>query len=222
MQAVPVCGLHHDHISLVYVVRILDDGLVQVSDVSGEDDLARRPLFFQKHLYACRSEKMPCVGEPDMKMLGQCQHPVVFHRLEVVHRLIHILLCIQRVHITLSTTSVLPAFPFGLALLDVGRVQKHDRAQLHRGTGRIDRSGKPLLDKLRQPAGMVDVRMGQQDEVYRGRAEREGRPAILLVLALAHAAVDKYAVVPALQQEHRARDMSCRSAESDVHSSPPY
>ena len=100
-----------------------------------------------------------------------------------------------------------PARPPGLAgaplrlhLLDVGRVEQHDLGQVAGGGGGVDGPGIALLHQPREPARVVDVGVGEQDERDLRGVEGEGREVerLLLLAPLMHAAIHQEAGLPDL------------------------
>ena len=54
----------------------------------------------------------------------------------------------------------LAVLPFGFLLLDVGGILQHDIAQVGGGVGGKDGAAETVFVQVRQPPGMVDVRVG--------------------------------------------------------------
>ena len=81
----------------------------------------------------------------------------------------------------------------------MGRVQKHDLAQLPCGLRGIYRSGETLGSHGGNQTGVVNVGMGQADGIHICR--RDGELTVLInILALLHAAVNENLFPAGLQQ----------------------
>ena len=92
--------------------------------------------------------------------------------------------------------------------LEVGRVREHEPRDLGGRPRAEDAAGEALADEPRQEAGVVEMRVRQQDEVDRFRVEWERgaiRP-ILIVHALEEAAVEKKPHAVCLNQVAGAGD----------------
>src|SRR5690554_8130308 len=87
--------------------------------------------------------------------------------------------------ISIGTPSVL--------LLQIGRVTKQDLRKLIRRAGAVDGPAKPLSDQARKIAGMIDMRVGQNDRVNLRRWYRKRLPISQAkrLESLEHAAVNE-------------------------------
>ena len=91
-----------------------------------------------------------------------------------------------------AAAAVLFGFPLGFHLLDVGAVLQHDVQQFAGGLGTVDGLAETFAHHEGQQTGMVDVRVGHEDEVDIARGVGTGIAVALLdgLVALVHAAVD--------------------------------
>lgn len=105
-----------------------------------------------------------------------------------------------------------------VAFLDLGRVRQHDLAKIARGPCSVDRPPIACPDQLGQQAGVIDMRMGQQDGVDRIRLERQGLVVQRLerLGALEHPAIHQEARAAALHQHARPRDAFRRAVKGEV------
>lgn len=88
MVAVAVGALHEDIVRAVKELRIADDGLVDVSDIAGEDDHARLAALVRGDADAGRAEQVARVDELRRDALTQLHRLAVFARLnELLHAL---------------------------------------------------------------------------------------------------------------------------------------
>ena len=94
-----------------------------------------------------------------------------------------------------------------LFLLDVGGVGQEDRAQLARLAGCEDRAAIAATDQSGEPAGVVDVGVGDDDGVDGGRIDRERLPVRQSVAfgALEQPCVDEHPHLIGLHEEAAAR-----------------
>ena len=116
-----------------------------------------------------------------------------------------------------SGALALAVFPLGVLLLDVGGVQQHDLQQLGGEAGGEDAALEALLDEHGNPAGVVDVGVGDQDVV--DGVGGKGEFAVgNLVPALLKAAVDEDAGVVDLQTVAASGDALVRAVKAELHS----
>ena len=113
--------------------------------------------------------------------------------------------------------------PFGdeerVLLLDVRGVNEHDAAQVARGVGAMDRAVVALLGEVRQVAGMINVRVAQDDGVHLLRVEGKTAVAVggFLAVALEEAAFEQQPFAVDLDEIHRAGGGARRAEEMDFH-----
>src|SRR3954452_9727946 len=83
-----------------------------------------------------------------------------------------------------------------ILFLDVRRIRQHEAAQLRRGGRAIDRPLETLRDETRQPAGVIDVRVGEDDGVDGVGRDRQRAPIALaqLLETLEQTAIDEDAL----------------------------
>ena len=129
---------------------------------------------------------------------------------------------------------VLPAPVFGaagmriapavvmIAFLDVGAVLEHHGHQIGGRPGAIDGRRMTLAREARQQPAMVEVGMGQEDEIEFAEVARKGR-AVLLVgfpRALEHAAIDDEAAMLGLDLQARAGHFAGGAVKAQSHGHP--
>ncbi len=111
---------------------------------------------------------------------------------------------------SLATPLIAPVEMFNLALLNMGGIRKHNRTQIDGRRRCKDWSAVAHARELRQQAGMIDMRMGQNDGINISGLEWE--PPIVQFLfclrTLKQAAVDQYSCIRRLDElarsSHRA------------------
>ena len=114
---------------------------------------------------------------------------------------------------------VAPVEALDLALLDVAAVGQHEGGEIDGRRRGVDRPREPVLAELRHEPAVVDVGVGQEEEVDARRLERE-RPVVELADALRtleHAAVDQEAPAPVLDQVARAGHRAGAAMEDQLH-----
>ena len=101
----------------------------------------------------------------------------------------------------------------------MGAVAQQYGEQICRGGRGVDGPSKALCCQARQQAAVIDVRMGQNDEIQTCGIKGKGLLVVLvgLAAALGHAAVDEEAAAMGLDQKAGAGDRLGRAVESDVH-----
>ncbi len=104
---------------------------------------------------------------------------------------------------------------FGLLGLQIGRIQHDQPRQFGGRLGGDDLTLKSPLHQKRQPAAMIEMRMGEQNEVDRARveAERDGVILIELAAALEQAAIHQDAAPLGFHQMAGPRDALGRAVE---------
>src|SRR4030066_17901 len=80
----------------------------------------------------------------------------------------------------------------GVLFLKLGGVEEHDREEVGAGRCRQDLVPESLADELGGKAGMVEMNMGEEDDIERSRRDGEGSPIPLQEISLLiEAAIDK-------------------------------
>ena len=220
VEPVAVGGFHHHIVGIGQIGRVLDEGLVLVADVAGEDELGGGAVLRHPDRNAGRPQQMAHVHELDHKAGGQFQFRVVIHAPEQLDGRFGILDGIHRLHRLGTGALALAVLPLRLKLLDVGRVSQHDAAQLHGGVGGIDPAPEPVAGQQRQQAGVVDVSMGRQHTVDLAGGHGDGL-VFIGILALLHAAVDEIALPGGFQQGTAARHLMVRAQKCQFHPKAP-
>ena len=104
----------------------------------------------------------------------------------------------------------------------MGAVLEHHGDEVGRRLGAVDLRAAGR-GKARQQAAVVDVRVGQQDEVEPAEIATERRPIARgrLAAALEHAAVDQEADAVRFHQQAGSGHLSGRTEERQAHVSTP-
>jgi len=102
-----------------------------------------------------------------------------------------------------------------LFLLQVSGVEHHQPGQFARGGGGDDLPAKTALDQQRQATAVIEMGVGQEQEIDGGGFETERFRILLLEFAssLVEAAIDEYAATGALDEMTGAGDTAVRAME---------
>ncbi len=165
MVAVAVGGLHHHIVRLLQKLRVADDGLVDVADIAGENERLVHAALVKLERDARAAEQMPRVGEHRRHALAQLDRLTVLaggDELKDVHR---VLGGIERLDRLAARALALAVLILGVALLNVGGVEQHDVHEIRRQAGGQDAARKAAFDQQRDAARVVDVRVGDEQDV---------------------------------------------------------
>jgi hypothetical protein len=108
---------------------------------------------------------MAGIAEIDPDIRRRIERYVVFDRLEQVAALDRVFHRVERRRLGASGPAGLAVLPFLLRLLDMAGIRQHDPAQVRSRLGRVDRAAVAVRVKLGDPAAVIDVRVGQQQEI---------------------------------------------------------
>ena len=200
--------------------HVADDGLVEIADVAAEHHFTLHAVFGHKDLDAGAAEQVAYVAEADGEVLADLHQRVIAHRAQMRDGGLGIVKRVDRLIRRSAGAPALAVAPFGLALLDVRAVAQHDAAEITGLARGVNGAIEPVFEKQRQIAGVVDVRVGQKDKVNLPRRHRQ----LLVfkdVLPLLHAAVNKAAVISALDERAAARNFMGRAQKGNFHSELP-
>ena len=123
---------------------------------------------------------------------------------------------VNRLHRGQARAHVLPVGVLRVGLLDIGAVDEHDLHQPGGEPGGPDLAGKALAHQQGNPAGVVDMGVGDQDIVDGFRFK--GQVLIANVVpALLQAAVDQNALSVDLQAVAAAGNALVRAEKAEFH-----
>ena len=221
VQAVAVGRFDHNIVRVRDRFRhVADDGLVEIADIAAEHHLALHAVLGHKDLDAGAAEQVAHIAEADGEVLADLHQLVIAHRAQMRDGGLGVVERVDRLIRRSAGAAAFAVAPLGLALLNVRAVAQHDAAEIARLACGVNGAVKPVFEKQRQIAGVVDVRMGQKDKVDLPRRHRQ----LLVfkdVLPLLHAAVNKAAVIPALDECAAARNFMGRAQKGNFHSELP-
>ena len=200
--------------------HVADDGLVEIADIAAEHHLALHAVLGHKDLDAGAAEQVAHIAEADGEVLADLHQLVIAHRAQMRDGGLGVVERVDRLIRRSAGAAAFAVAPLGLALLNVRAVTQHDAAEIARLACGVNGAVEPVFEKQRQIAGVVDVRMGQKDKVDLPRRHRQ----LLVfkdVLPLLHAAVNKAAVIPALDECAAARNFMGRAQKGNFHNELP-
>ena len=205
MVAVAVGRLHHDIVGLFEKLRVADDRLVDIADVTGEDDRLVHAVFLQFERDGRGAEQMARVGEDRAHALAEVDLFFILAGRDVLEDVQRVLLGVERLYVLAARALSLAVFILGIALLNVGGVEQHDLHEVCRQARRQDAAVEAVFHQQRDAAGVVDVRMGDEQNVDIRWVE--GKHGIVQLIApLLQAAVHKDALAVDLQTVARTGD----------------
>ncbi len=104
-----------------------------------------------------------------------------------------------------------------ILFVNEARIRQQVAAQVDCRCGCVYRPLEAIARQHRQPAGVIEVSVGQDNAVQRLRRDRQWLPVAQaqLLVALKQAAVDQNAALAGLDQELRTGDGSGRTEEAD-------
>ena len=206
MDAVAVGGLHNGKIRTFHGLGIDEDGLIRVADIAGEHRLSLNAVFAQPNFDGCGAEKMSDVGKAQGDGVVYEYFFTVAAGTQAAQKPLNVLQIVKRCYGRLTSALGFAGLPLGVAHLNVRTVTKHDVQKRAGGGGGVDRTLEAVFVKQRQSAGVVNVGVGDDDEVK----QRRGDGKLLVfkqVLSLLHAVVHKTLLVADLDQGAGAGDL---------------
>ena len=146
-----------------------------------------------------------------------------FHRLavglgpELGHNLLGILDCVIGLHQLPAAALRLAVAPLGVLLLDMGGILQHDAAQVGGGGGGVDGAAEPVLVKVRYPARVIDVGVGQQNRLHLAGGQRQGR-VLIGIAPLLHPAIHQKPMSGGFHQRAAAGHLMRGAQKGQFHS----
>lgn len=217
VNAVAVGALGNQVVGPFHRLGVADDGLIDVAQIAGEDQLAAGAVLGQPQLHGGGAEEMPRVVEAGGDILVKADLPPVFAGDDVLERRLGVGQGVEGLHGGLARTAALLVFPAGVRLLNVGRIAQHDAHQLAGQTGAVDVAPEALLDQEGNAPGVVDVGVGDNHVVDEAGDEIE-LGVVPFVSALLQAAVDENFAPAAGDAVAAAGDGLGRAVKCQFHS----
>ena len=132
----------------------------------------------------------------------------------------HVRLLVERIQQGLSHSLPAAVLPLDVRPLQVGRVSQDQVGEVDRGRRRVNRPGVARLGEERQPAGMVEVGVGQHDrvELLEGAFLRDTVIVFNVACALEQSQVHQAVGIAGLHQVRGPRDLAApRTVHRDLH-----
>ena len=192
MAPVSVGGFDQQIVRRVDFLRLLQNWLIMVAHVAGEDDFRLLPLLLCPDLDRGASEQMPRVVEPDPDPVKDIDHLVIRAGNEAPHDPVHVLRRIERNEGRKSLPAALPVPPLRLELLDAGGIQQHDVAEIAGGRRGVNAAAEASCAEQRKKTRVIDVGVRHEDGVDLGGGDGE-RCIFKDVAALLHTVINQNA-----------------------------
>ena len=164
---------------------------------------------------------MPGIKELRRNTVARFNRNTVVSRAEIRHQRLHVRKRIHRRIAFFARTLCPPVFPHRLGFLDMCRVGKHGGAKTPGCRSRIYPSAEAVLGEQGQFAGMVNVRVRQENKVNLRRRDRD-LAVFINVRSLLHAKVDQHLFPARLQQRTGTRNLMCGAKKSEFHRCTPF
>ena len=218
MNPVSVCGLHNHVISTSGISRILQNGLIQITHISGKHQFLCHVVLTGPYFNAGRSQQMPYISKTDLNSFADPYPLSVLTRHKQFYGIQRILHGIYRLILRFSCPFSFSVAPLRLKFLNMRTVPKHDITQVSRGKCSKYLPLKPFFYKPRKHAGMINMGMRQKHIV--NFLFRNGQARIFIqVRALLHSAVDQDIFPCCLQEMTASRNFMGCSDKSKLHMS---
>ena len=130
MDTVSVGGFHDNIIGFINELRVTDERLVDISDISRKYQLSGNSVLGQCEDNACRAEKMACITEINGDTIAYLHSSFIFMRNEQLDSTESVIHCIKRFIWFFTTALSLSASPFCFKFLNMCAVTKHDTAKI--------------------------------------------------------------------------------------------
>jgi hypothetical protein len=220
--AVAVRGLDDQHVARGHGLGITVQRHAETAHVTAEDDGLLAVARGHAHLDERRAQDVSALAEARAHALAQVQPLVVVAGLQALERRQRVHAGVERLGRTVLAVALLVG-PRRVFLLQMGRIHEHELEQFAGGPGGVHGRLHPQLHRPRQPAGVIDVGVGQQHVVDRAQVEGRRLPVAQaqFLQALEQAAVHEDAALARLQQVAGTGDAACGAVERQSHATSP-
>ena len=192
MVAIAVGALADENITRGGRNRVVVERGIVTADVTREEATERRGGPVDLHLHKRASQHVTGVMEPGTDVLGRGKPALALEGLHEPERLLDIPFVVEGERGAVLRVSLAIGI-LGILVLALRGVVEEKAEEIGRGPGREDRPSESLPRQPREPAGMIDVPVGKDDGLDRGRRNREAFPIALAkaLLPLEQSAVDE-------------------------------
>ena len=120
-----------------------------------------------------RAEQVSCVGKDRAYALAKFDCFLVLAGCHIFKNVQRVLLSVERLDMLAARALALAVFVLGVALLNVGGVKQHDLHQIRRQARRQDAAVEAVFHQQRDTARVVDVRVGDEQNIDIAGSESE-------------------------------------------------
>ena len=180
MQAIAVGGFDQQDVGFDRRRRIRENRPSVTSKIAAEQDACSAGLSLS-HVHVRRAEQVSRVDELELDAGYRLTALAKRMHLQPRQRLRRVRLRIERQGGLMLGVAALVG-ELGVLFLQVRGIGQHELAQVGRAGGAVNGSLEPLRNEPRQPAGMIDVRVGQHDSMNRLGRYWQRRPIALAQL----------------------------------------
>ena len=221
MASVTVGRLHHDIIRIVKVYRIFDQRLIEISDITGKNNLFLFAVFVDDHFNACRSKQVSGIDKTYTDTFRRCDRLFIWTRNKILQDTHCIFHRICRYKLRLALTTSLTVTPFCLEHLDMGAVSKHNVTEMAGRLCRINRSLKTFCIDCRQISGMIHMCVGQKHKI---KVTSLNRYFLIFIIigSLFHTTVYKKLLTGSFQIITASGYFMCRPNKGYLHVRAPF
>ena len=221
VASVTVSRFHDYIICIMEINRILDQWLIQVTDIAREDYFLFFVIFLNDDLNARRSKEMSGIYETYADSLGRFNGFFVRTRNEVLNDTHGIFHGVCRNKFRFSLTTSFTVSPFCLEHLNVGTVSKHNVTKVAGSLCCINRSLKSFCVDSGKISGVIHMCMGQKNKIQVTSLYRN--ILILVVIrTLFHTAVYQEFLSCCFQIITASGYFMCRPNKGNLHVRTPF
>ena len=221
VASVTVSRFHDYIICIMEINRILDQWLIQVTDIAGEDDFLFFVIFLNDDLNARRSKEMSGIYETYADSLSRFNGFFVRTRNEVLNDTHGIFHGVSRNKFRLTLAASFTVTPLCLEHLNVGTVSKHNVAKVAGGLCCINRALKTFCINSGKISGVIHMCMGQKNKIQVAPLYRN--ILILVVIRpLFHTAVYQEFLSCCFQIITASGYFMCRPNKGNLHVRTPF
>ena len=221
VASVTVSRFHDYIICIMEINRILDQWLIQVTDIAGEDDFLFFVIFLNDDLNARRSKEMSGIYETYADSLSRFNGFFVRTRNEVLNDTHGIFHGVSRNKFRLTLAASFTVTPLCLEHLNVGTVSKHNVTKVAGGLCCINRALKTFCINSGKISGVIHMCMGQKNKIQVAPLYRN--ILILVVIRpLFHTAVYQEFLSCCFQIITASGYFMCRPNKGNLHVRTPF
>lgn len=161
VEAISVRGFQQEHLSVLYGLRILDDGLIPPSQIPRKEEFPAVASIVRPQLHGGGPEDVAGILKADVNPSGHLLPLSIRDLAKEPEGLAGVLLVVERGDRPSSHSEVPSGLPRGLHLLYMGAVQEHDLAQVPGGGCAVNGPRITRFDQGRDEPGVIHVGMGE-------------------------------------------------------------